>query len=230
MNVVLVHGAFRGGWSFDRLRPLLEPDHPTFAPDLLGMGSPTVVGPPRIHLDDWVDQLVGLVVDADLDDVALFGHSQGGLVVRALGDRLDDRVRLVAYLDAPIASSGERGVDLMGGPPPPADQLPPPETLLPPTPVTPEAGFPPDLVAWVNTRLGPTPFGPSLDPITSAPSSAATAVAFCAGTPDGFPSVVARRAFERAGRPLELVDAPHDAPLTHPELVAAWLLRHLDRT
>ncbi|MFM7063430.1 MAG: alpha/beta fold hydrolase [Actinomycetes bacterium] len=227
MNVVLVHGAFRGGWSFDRLRPLLDDHVATFAPDLLGMGRPdaTTAGP--VTLDDWCAQLLELVRSADLRDVVLVGHSQGGLVVRALGDRLDDRVRLVAYLDAPLADVGQRGVDLMGGPPPDPALLPPRGTVLPPAPVEPDGDVSAALAEWINARLGPTPFGPSLDPVTARPSAAPTVSAFCAWTPDAFPSAVTRRQLDAEGRPYDLLDAPHDAPITHPAVVAGWLLGHL---
>ena len=78
---VLVHGAFRGGWSWDRVAPLLRAaGHEVVAPTL----SETATG-----LDTWVDE----VADVVTDDTILVGHSQGGVVVREVAMRDPRRVR-----------------------------------------------------------------------------------------------------------------------------------------
>ena len=74
---VLVHGAFRGGWSWDRVAPLLRAaGHDVHAPTL----SRTASG-----LDVWVDEVAAYV--GDPGDTVLVGHSQGGVVVREVALR-----------------------------------------------------------------------------------------------------------------------------------------------
>src|SRR5204863_449052 len=64
---VLLHGAFRGAWSWSRVVPLLvAAGHEVHAPTLSG----TATG-----LDGWVDEVTDLIVDADLTEVVLVGHN-----------------------------------------------------------------------------------------------------------------------------------------------------------
>ncbi|MFC6344180.1 esterase/lipase family protein, partial [Nocardioides hankookensis] len=54
---VLVHGAFRGGWSWDRVAPLLRAaGHQVHTPTLSGTAS---------GLDVWVDEVAALVTGTD---------------------------------------------------------------------------------------------------------------------------------------------------------------------
>jgi hypothetical protein len=55
----------------------------------------------------------------------------------------------------------------------------------------------------------------------------ATTVAFCTGTPPGYPCHTTRDRMDRAGEPYRLIEAGHDAPITHPDAVAGWLLDEL---
>jgi len=79
------------------------------------------------------------------------------------------------------------------------------------------------LAAWVNERLCPTPLGPSLDPVDSDDPPVRAGVAFCAATPEAYPCWTTRHRMDAAGEPYTVLDAGHDAPLTHPDLVAAWI-------
>ena len=224
MSFLLVHGAFRGGWAWGPVARLLRAaGHRVAAPSLWGMGELTPPPEDRGHvgLDRWRAQVADLARLEDLHDVVLVGHSQGGLVARAAAGDLGGRLAAVAYLDAPIARRGQRGVDLLGDPP---EVLPPADGWLEPRPLGVDDHHGPDLVAWVNDRLGPTPVGPSLDPVDSPEPEVPTHVAFCAHTAAGFPSTATRAEMDRRGLPYRLFDAPHDAPLTHPGPVADWLL------
>lgn len=210
---LLVHGAFRGGWAWGPVRNLLESHgHRVLAPSLVGCGE--LAGVPAPTLEVWVDQLAGLLRLEDLRDVVVLAHSMGGLPVTALAARGSDRIAHVAYLDAPEPLPGQRGIDLgPGAPTDPAD-LPPRDTVLRPT--------------GEDDRLGPTPLGPSLDPLTSAPALPRS-YAFCRSTPPGYPCEPTRRRLEADGLPYALLDSDHDAPLTAPALVVEWLLATTDR-
>ena len=53
----------------------------------------------------------------------------------------------------------------MNRPCPPGRDLPAADVWLDAVPAPPEEGLAPDLVDWINARLGHTPVGPSLDPV-----------------------------------------------------------------
>lgn len=227
--VVLVHGAFRGGWAWRPVRDRLQAlGHDVHTPSLTGMGDRSHLRDRPVGLDTWVQDVVALVEADDLIGVTLVGHSQGGLVVRAAAPRLVRRLAVLGYLDAPVPWRGERGVDLNPGGPPSEDQLPPRDTWIPSTPVDPAglagSAVPADrLAAWVNERLCPTPLGPSLDPVDSDDPPVRAGVAFCADTPEPYPCWTTRHRMDAAGEAYTVLDAGHDAPLTHPDLVAGWV-------
>jgi pimeloyl-ACP methyl ester carboxylesterase len=208
---VLVHGAFRGGWSWDRVAPLLRAaGHEVLAPTL----SATATG-----LDTWVDEVAAWATG---DDVVLVGHSQGGVVVREVALRAP--VRAIVYVDAAVPDPGERAVDLGASPP----QLPPRETVIPPRPIEPAGDLDAATAAWMNERLAPVPFAPSLDPASPGVPAAATTYVFCTDTPPAYPCGTTRSRLDERGTPYAWIDGGHDAPLTRPEAVAEHLLAAAD--
>lgn len=210
---VLVHGAFRGGWSWDRVRPLLTAaGHDVHAPSLSGTAS---------GLDVWVDEVVAAV--GDLDDVVLVGHSQGGVVVREVAVRIPERLGHLVYLDAAVPDPGERAVDVAPAPPDPA-LLPARDVLIPARPLEPTGDLDAAAAQWLNARLVPTPFAPSLDPASSATPTVPATYAFCTDTPAAYPCATTRSRLDERGLPYVWIEAGHDAPLTRPEAVAELLL------
>ncbi len=72
-DFVLLHGAFRGGWAWDRVRPLLEAEgHRVFTPNLTA---------PDATLGSYIQQIVDLFDAEGITDAVLAGHSQGGFIV-----------------------------------------------------------------------------------------------------------------------------------------------------
>ncbi|WP_262849060.1 alpha/beta fold hydrolase [Mumia quercus] len=226
---LLVHGAFRGGWAWRRVRPyLVAAGHDVYAPSLAGAGERAPAAAQVSGLDDWVAELVALVEMEDLRDVVLVGHSQGGVVVRAVADRLPDRLRRVVYLDAGVPDAGERAVDLT--PAPPGFALPPRDALVPPRAPQPAGDLDAATAAWLADRLTPTPVAPSLDPLTVADEHGVPVTyVFCDGTPEGYPSQTTRGRLDARGVAYEVIGAGHDAPLTAPGVVADLLMREAAR-
>lgn len=223
-NFVLVHGAFRGGWAWSRVtRLLVAAGHEVLAPSLLGCGELHREGVQVLGLESWVDQVVDLLIDQDLDDVVLVGHSQAGIVTRGVAARAPERLHCLVHLDAALTDEDERAVDLTPSPGP----LPPRESWIPARPLPPDAFSEPGLAAWVNERLTPTPLAPSLD-VVPARSTVREVVAFCSSTPPGFPSTVSRARMDERGEVYTLLESGHDAPLEAPEAVAALLVSALD--
>lgn len=208
---VLVHGAFRGGWAWDRVAPLLRAaGHEVHAPTLADDAT---------SLDRWVEAVLPYAAG---DDVVLVGHSQGGVVVREVALRIP--VRAVVYVDAAVPDPGERAVDLGASP----TQLPPRETVVPPRPLEPAGDLDAATATWMNERLAPVPLAPSLDPASPGEPTAATTYVFCTDTPAAYPCGTTRSRLDERGIPYAWIEAGHDAPLTRPEAVAEHLLAAAD--
>lgn len=102
-DLVLVHGAWHGGWCWAQTARLLTAaGHRVFAPSLSGLGDRAHLFAPGIGLATHVDDIVRLVEFEDLQDFVLVGHSYAGSVITGAGDRLRKRVAHYVYLDAVV--------------------------------------------------------------------------------------------------------------------------------
>lgn len=222
---VLVHGAFRGGWAWSRVRPLLiAAGHDVFAPSLIGAGEHSARICEVTGLGVWVEQIAQLIELEDLVDVVLVGHSQGGLVTGAVAARVPDRIAAVVHLDAAVPAPGQRAVDLSPG----VADPPPRDAVVPARPVTAESGeYDVETAAWLNARLSASPVAPALDAVVGVPEDIRELFVFCARTPDGYPSVATRARIQAAGIDFSVIDAAHDAPLSAPVQVVEVLLGHM---
>jgi pimeloyl-ACP methyl ester carboxylesterase len=228
-DFVLVHGAFRAGWSFARLRPLLEAHgHRTFAPSLPGCGEHRATTIRELSLIDWAQAVARFIELEDLSRVILVGHSQAGLVISAASELCHDRLARLVFLDAPIPRHGERAIDLqpaaLHGMTPPALAR---DLWLPPRPVVASPTLSEQDATWINARLGETPVGPSLDALRLLQPEALALprhYVFFRRTPDTFPCAHGRERLIREGTAFSWLDADHDAPLTAPALVSELLL------
>ena len=226
---VLIHGAFRGGWSFARLRPLLEKaGHRAFAPSLPGAGEHAAGLDGQLTLSRYAQCVASFLELEDLQRVVLVGHSQGGLVALAASEIAHARIALLVLLDSPVPRDGERGIDLvppaLAGVPMPALER---DAILPPRPLAAGESLSAEDAAWISARTCPTPVGPSLDPLVlREPRALALPVSyvFFRRTPPTYPCAQGRARLDAERTAYREIDAGHDAPVTHPELVAGALL------
>jgi pimeloyl-ACP methyl ester carboxylesterase len=110
---VLVHGAWHGGWCWDRVAPLLRSaGHEVHTPTLTGLSERAHLLAPTVGLDTHVEDVVRLIDVLDLRDVALVGHSYAGQIVTAVADRRPEAVAQRIYLDAFVGEDGETAVSL----------------------------------------------------------------------------------------------------------------------
>jgi pimeloyl-ACP methyl ester carboxylesterase len=110
--LVLVHGAWGGGWVWRRvLAPLRAAGHEVHALTLTGDGERAHLRTPDIGLQTHIDDVLGLVLAEELQDAVLVGHSYGGMVITgaaaALRAREPARVRSLVYVDAMVPMPGE---------------------------------------------------------------------------------------------------------------------------
>ena len=158
---LLVHGAWHSGQCWERVVPLLaSAGHRVFAPSLTGYGDTAHLLGPEVGLDTHVDDIVDLIIEEDLTEVVLVGHSYAGLVISSAANRVPDRIARLVYLDAMVPEDGESAADVLpltqvlidlavrsdsGWRVPPLPEMPPPSGLFGVTD--------PADVAWLRTML-----------------------------------------------------------------------------
>jgi len=110
---VLVHGGWHGGWCWQKVIPFLEAaGHAVYAPTLTGLAERASELSPEIGLDTHIQDIVGLLVDKDLQGVILVGHSYGGMVITGVVDQVPERIAHLVYLDTFVPHDGEAMVDV----------------------------------------------------------------------------------------------------------------------
>src|ERR1700736_5286596 len=88
-DYVLVHGAWRGSWTWTRGRRLLAAaGHQVFTPTLTGLGERSHLLSRDVGLDTHVADVANLMIWEDLRDIVLVGASYGGIVARHVADRM----------------------------------------------------------------------------------------------------------------------------------------------
>lgn len=103
---VLVHGAWHGGWCWDRVVPMLRAaGHRTQAPTLAGLGERSAELTPETGLATHVEDVVSVLHD-DEQPAVLVGHSYSGLVVREAAALAPAHVRELVLVDAWVGPPG----------------------------------------------------------------------------------------------------------------------------
>lgn len=231
-TLVLVHGAFHGGWIWARVASRLRAEgHAVIAPTLTGCGDRAHLVTRELGLADHVRDLVATLEHEDVRDAIVVAHSYGGTVATAAVAQAPGRVRALIYLDAQAPVDGQSASGAMGEAT--GDRLSVlagDAWLLPPLPLVATGLVAADDVAWVEPRRHPHPMRTLLEPVR-APEAAFTGIArryvVCGrrqGLIDVFgvdPLVGFVDRARAAGWPVATIDAPHDAMVTHPALVAA---------
>jgi pimeloyl-ACP methyl ester carboxylesterase len=113
-NIVLVHGAWHGGWCYVRVAELLRArGHRVFTPTLSGLGERSHEFSGAINLSTHIADVVNLIKWERLDKVVLLGHSYGGMVITGVADAVADKIETLVYLDAMIPSDGQSIFDMV---------------------------------------------------------------------------------------------------------------------
>jgi pimeloyl-ACP methyl ester carboxylesterase len=113
-TLVIVHGAWGGGWAFKKVESLLrQKDFDVYRPQLTGQGDRVHLARADIGLNTHIDDVVNTILYEDLRDIVLVGHSYGGMVISGVADRLPDRIKRLVYLDAMVPNDGDSVTSLM---------------------------------------------------------------------------------------------------------------------
>jgi len=115
ITFLLVHGAWHGGWCWQRVVDILvKRGHTVHAPTLSGVGERSHLSSERINLSTHVLDIVNEVKWKDLDKIVLCGHSYGGMVITGAVERIHERVASIVYLDAFVPQNGQSLNDIAG--------------------------------------------------------------------------------------------------------------------
>lgn len=114
---VLIHGAYQGGWIWQRIEQRLRrAGHTVYAPSLDGCGERKASMRAGITTESHGEEIAQLMFYEDLKDVVLVGASSGGMVMAAAAERAPERVARVVFGDALALFDGEKIRDIVTRP------------------------------------------------------------------------------------------------------------------
>ncbi len=107
-TLVLIHGAWHGGWCWRKLTPHLEASgHDVYTATLTGLGERSHLARPEVNLDTHVRDSLNLIEFEELNDVILVGHSYGGIVTGIVTTHIPERIAGSVYVDALLPVDGQ---------------------------------------------------------------------------------------------------------------------------
>jgi pimeloyl-ACP methyl ester carboxylesterase len=227
---VLVHGAWLGGWCWNRVAPLLRAaGHSVFTPALTGLGERSHLLTRDITLDTYLTDIENVLFYEDLTDVILVGHSFGGTVITGVAERASGRIAQLVYLDAEVPRDGESDAGCL---------TPNMEVfvwqrarergdgwLFTPSPISIFGVSDPADQAWADARMGAQPVATVTQPVRSGAAVEALPRHFIACRPYE-PLIVDIRARvqQEPGWTYQEIDGGHIVMLTQPQALADVLL------
>jgi pimeloyl-ACP methyl ester carboxylesterase len=107
---VLVHGGGFAGSCWDLIVPLLNA--PVYAVDLPGRGQ-RPADPSTVTTADFVAAVATEIVERDLTDVTLVGHSLAGITLPGVAARVSDRLRRLVFIACAVPPHGRCVVDVL---------------------------------------------------------------------------------------------------------------------
>jgi len=110
---LLIHGAFRGAWLWERLMPLLlKGGASPIAIDLPGHGDRAAdrIG---ITMSTYIDDVADFIHKENLKDLVLVGHSMSGIIISKIAETMPERVKHLVYLAAVVPRNNEALIDLL---------------------------------------------------------------------------------------------------------------------
>jgi pimeloyl-ACP methyl ester carboxylesterase len=102
---VLVHGSWHDGSAWQAVIDQLEAKgHQAFAPTIAGHGKGVNK---NVNHAQCTQSIVDYMIDKDLTDIVLLGHSFGGTIISKVAEAISTRIRRLVFFDAFVLNDGE---------------------------------------------------------------------------------------------------------------------------
>lgn len=109
LTFVLVHGACRDGSAWTAvIERLTRSGHVAFGPTVAGHGRGVVKAVTHAE-STW--SVVDFIVDNELSDIVLVGHSYGGTIISKVAEAIPERIRRLVFCSAFVLHDGECMLD-----------------------------------------------------------------------------------------------------------------------
>jgi pimeloyl-ACP methyl ester carboxylesterase len=230
--IVMIHGAWHGGWCWSRVSPLLSSAGLSVsAPTLTGCGERRHLLSRSVTLDTHIQDVIQHIEAEELGNVILLAHSYGGFVAAGVADALGNRIGQLILLDAFAPRTGETVLDYAGAQRK-ADTIAAaghsPGFNLSPVSAAALGITDADDAAWVNRRMTPHPVGTYLQPIrlTRGLEAITNKVYLaCDKTSLSVFDGTKQRVRDDAGWRYASLDTSHDAMIVSPALLADAVIK-----
>lgn len=225
---ILVHGAWHGGWCWEKVVPLLEiGGNKVFTPTL-------TEATPSTNLTTHISDIVQLIEKENLKEVILVGHSYAGSVISGVAEIKPEKIEKLIYLDAIVPENCKSTVDYLPSLPSYAKKISVSKgqfaILLPPPPEffgIKDA----DDIAWMKKLLSPIALGclteksRILNPVVDKIGKTYILCSIPLSSESGHAFSAAYNKFKSVGMNCHKIDAPHDVMITHPAELVDLLLK-----
>jgi pimeloyl-ACP methyl ester carboxylesterase len=225
---VLVHGAWHGGWCWQRVTPLLRAaGHEAHAPTLTGLGDRAHLAAAAIDLAAHIADIVAFLEMEDLRDVVLVGHSYGGAVITGVADRVPARLARLVHVDGFPLDHGKCMLDywtaeMRAGLPARVR-----DGFIAATPLPAFGVTRPEVLAWAEPRIRPQPLATFTQPLMLANGETALPRAYIRCTAPSRPALdqFTRRFRADPAWTYREIPCGHDCMIADPEGTAQLLLQ-----
>lgn len=161
---VLVHGAWYGGWCWDKVAQALRAQgHQVSTPTCPGVGEQAHLLSKDISLTTFITSITNHILYQNVSDVILVGGGFGGVVISGVADRIPHLIQRLVFVDAMVLASGvsvfeaqpaavtlkrQQQVESMGK-----------GIAIPAPPASSYGQMDKETLAWLTARLTPHPVG-----------------------------------------------------------------------
>ena len=108
---LLLHGAMRGAWLWERLMPFLKKEGTkVIAYELPGHGTRSAERA-GVNMSVYINDVVSYIKKHDLSDLILVGHSMSGIIISKAAEDVPEHIRHLVYLAAVVPQDGDALID-----------------------------------------------------------------------------------------------------------------------
>lgn len=111
---VVLHGAWHDGALLgDVATHIRNAGHDVHTPTIAGNGKGV---DKDVSLSQAIDSIALYIVEHDLRDIVLAGHSYGGMIITGVADQMMERIRRLVYWNAFVPYDGQSLIDMAPAP------------------------------------------------------------------------------------------------------------------